>query len=366
MMPRWVVVAVPWHMADYAKLLEAGLAAVAGACRVTRAVQANMQAVARIVKDDKSPVTVADYASQAVVAWALRERLGGELILVGEETSAFLRNPENAGHLAATVEAAREAWPDVTEDALLLAMDDGAGDPHHAAFWTLDPIDGTKGFLRGGQYAVSLCYIERGLPVVGVLGCPNLARDFSAPVDRPDRHGTIYFCIKGEGVYEMGADEGGEDPPRSGRPPKSGGAPRRITRLAHREEDPITLCTSVEESHSNFDQTGRVMADLAARGIKQREAVRIDSQAKYAVVARGQADVYLRMPTKKGYQELIWDHAAGALIAAESGVAVTDIEGRELDFSQGRHLSKNRGIVAAPPRVHGELIGAIGRVLGAG
>jgi len=337
-------------MPDYAKLLESAIAAVAGACRVTRAVQSNMQAVARIVKDDKSPVTVADYASQAVVARGLRERLDGDLVLVGEETSAFLRNPENEAHLEATVEAAREAWPDVSDRELLGAIDAGAGDPHHAAFWTLDPIDGTKGFLRGGQYAVSLAYIERGVPVLGVLGCPNLPRDFSIPLDRPDRHGTMYFCIKGEGLYELPADKPGE-------------RPVRISRLEHREGDPITLCTSVEESHSNFDTTRRVMEDLASRGIVQRQSVRIDSQAKYAIVARGQADIYLRMPTRRAYNELIWDHAAGALIAAESGVAVTDIEGRDLDFAQGQHLSKNRGIAAAPARVHGALIGAISRTL---
>lgn len=339
-------------MSDYVKLLKAGISAVAAACRVTRTVQLNMQAVARIVKDDKSPVTVADYASQAVVANSLRERLGGELILVGEETSAFLRNPENEAHLQATVEAARESWSDVDDASLLRAMDDGAGDPHHSAFWTLDPIDGTKGFLRGSQYAVSLCFIERGEPVVGVLGCPNLAKDFSAPLDTPDPHGTIYFCIRGGGVYEIAADQ-----------PTA--QPVKINRLEHRPGDPITLCTSVEESHSNFDTTQQVMDDLGSRGMVQGKPVRIDSQAKYAVVARGQADVYLRMPTRRTYQELIWDHAAGALIAAESGVAVSDIEGRGLDFSQGRHLSKNRGIVAAPGRVHGELLGAIKRVFAA-
>jgi len=339
-------------MRDPAELLSAAVAAVAAASRVTRIVQADMQRVARIVKDDKSPVTVADFASQAVVAHILRERLKGDLVLVGEETSAFLRNPENSAHLDATLAAAREAWPDATEDTLLTAIDAGAGDPHHAGFWTLDPIDGTKGFLRGQQYAVSLAYIDRGEPTIGVVSCPNLPQDFSQPLDRPDRHGSMYLCIKGQGVYELPAD-------------KPDTHPVRIERLVHNEGDPVSLCMSMEESHSNFDQTDKVMQDLAAQGVRLREPTRIDSQAKYALVARGQADIYLRMPTRRSYQELIWDHAAGALIAAEAGCAVTDIDGRDLDFSQGRHLSKNRGIVAAPPRIHGLLIGAISRTLAA-
>ena len=89
------------------------------------------------------------------------------------------------------------------------------------------------------------------------------------------------------------------------------------------------------------------------------EPVRLDSQCKYAVVARGQADAYLRLPTRKGYVERIWDHAAGCCIACESGAFVTDIFGRNLDFSHGRGLVENKGIVCAPPRVHGLMIRAI-------
>ena len=65
------------------------------------------------------------------------------------------------------------------------------------------------------------------------------------------------------------------------------------------------------------------------------------------------------MPTKPGYVERIWDHAAGALVATEAGCFVTDIRGSALDFSHGRGLEKNKGIVCAPPRVHGHVIGAI-------
>jgi len=93
-----------------------------------------------------------------------------------------------------------------------------------------------------------------------------------------------------------------------------------------------------------------------------RPSVRLDSQAKYAVVARGQADIYLRMPTKKGYVERIWDHAAGALCAVEGGCVVSDIRGAPLDFGCGRGLENNSGIAVAPPGVHGRIIAAIGRL----
>lgn len=101
---------------------------------------------------------------------------------------------------------------------------------------------------------------------------------------------------------------------------------------------------------------------LAKRGIGMGEPLRLDGQGKYAVVARGQADAYLRLPTKKDYVEFIWDHAAGSLIAAEAGVAVTDVHGRGLDFSRGRRLEQNRGIIAAAPGVHGAVIAALAEI----
>jgi 3'(2'), 5'-bisphosphate nucleotidase len=85
------------------------------------------------------------------------------------------------------------------------------------------------------------------------------------------------------------------------------------------------------------------------------------SQCKYAVVARGQAHAYLRLPTKAGYVERIWDHAAGSLVATEAGALVTDIDGKPLDFSHGRGLETNRGIVAASAALHPRLIEAIAR-----
>jgi 3'(2'), 5'-bisphosphate nucleotidase len=328
-------------MPNHAKLVEAATAAVADACTVCRAVQKALEKVKAITKDDKSPVTVADYASQAVVAHRLSRALG-EVVLVGEEASATLRQDEFAAHREAALAAVREVWPGASEKDMLDAIDLGGSDTHHQGFWTLDPVDGTKGFLRGQQYAVALAYVERGVPVIGVLGCPNLPRDFSLPLDEADAHGSIYRAVAGEGVDELPADQ-------------ARAAPLHIQRLDKAAGEPIVVCESVESGHSKQDDTARIMDLIGERG----EPVRIDSQCKYAVVGRGQADAYLRLPTKKGYVERIWDHAAGSLVATEAGCFVTDIFGRALDFSQGRGLEKNLGIVCAPPRIHGLMIGAI-------
>jgi 3'(2'), 5'-bisphosphate nucleotidase len=88
------------------------------------------------------------------------------------------------------------------------------------------------------------------------------------------------------------------------------------------------------------------------------DPVRLDSQAKYAVLARGQADAYLRLPTSKEYVEKIWDHAAGSLVASEAGAIVTDATGAPLDFGQGARLSANRGVIAAASGLHERLVDA--------
>ncbi|MEO1511644.1 MAG: inositol monophosphatase family protein, partial [Planctomycetota bacterium] len=173
-------------MTDPARMLEAAHEAVRLAAHVCRDVQRRLDDVRAITKDDDSPVTVADFASQAVVAHVLRERLG-EIPLVAEETSAFLRDPDHRTQLGAALEAARISWPEATEQSLLDAIDLGDAEPDpEGGFWTLDPIDGTKGFLRGQQYAVALGFVRGREPVLAAMACPNLSRNHAASLETPD------------------------------------------------------------------------------------------------------------------------------------------------------------------------------------
>lgn len=333
-------------MPDQSPLLGAAIRAVAAACTVARAVQQDLDELRQMTKDDRSPVTVADFAAQAVVALHLRRELGA-LTMVGEESAGDLRGPGRKQLQEAVTHAVAAAWPGVTSDAVLAAIDLGNHDASGDAYWTLDPVDGTKGFLRGGQYAISLAFIEGGQVTLGVLGCPNLARDFARPFDAPDAEGSLFYACAGQGAWSL--------------PPSApAGAPQRIRVARGRAIEEMRVCESVEAAHSRQDGTSRVVEDLNARGTPAR----LDSQCKYAVVARGQADAYLRLPTRADYVEKIWDHAAGKLIAEEAGALVTDIDGRPLDFSRGTTLAGNRGVVCAVPEFHGVLLAAIGRLDG--
>lgn len=321
--------------------LNCALNAVAEACSVTRRVQSELEEIRQLTKDDRSPVTVADFAAQAVVAMRLRDAFG-EIALVGEESAADLRTQHTDGLTSAITAAVQHVRPGIDNGAVLDAIDLGNHDASADSYWTLDPVDGTKGFLRRGQYAVSLALIENGEVTLGVLGCTNLSADFSRPFDDPDPEGCIYYATRGGGSWYLPATQ-------------VAAAPARIHAAGNVSLDALRVCESVEAAHSKQDDTVRILEYLNATS----KPARLDSQCKYAVVGRGQADAYLRLPTRAGYVEKIWDHAAGMLVAEEAGAVVTDIAGKRLDFSRGATLDANRGVVCTAKGIHAQIIAAI-------
>lgn len=289
-------------------------------------------------KADKSPVTVADYGAQALVLSTLASAFPDDPA-VGEEDSSDLRKPENAALFSKVVEYAQKVDSTLDADAVLSAIDRG----NHAGgakgrFWTLDPIDGTKGFLRGEQYAVALALIEDGAVVLGVLGCPNLPVD---PTDPNSEIGCLLFAVEGQGAFQA--------------PLSNPEAAVAISTDKVADPDKAVFCESVESGHTAH---GRSAAITQALGTTV-EPFRMDSQCKYAAVSRGQASVYLRLPTRPGYEEKIWDHAAGFRVLLEAGGRISDTFGRPLDFSIGRTLRENKGIVATSPGVFETVVSAV-------
>jgi len=321
-----------------ARAFESAIAAVREACAVTRAVQRDLCTGDVLRKDDRSPVTVADFAAQALIA----RRLAGvdpTVVVVGEESASMLRADDQTGLRRVMIERLRPLWPDVTVDDALAAIDIGSQEPARA-FWTLDPIDGTKGFMRNGQYAISLAWIVDGRVEFGVLGCPNLSADLARPFDDPDPHGLIVHARRGGGCWSIAADD-----------------PASVPRPVRYEPPPdgkLRLCESAASGHSDQLAVGRVVEALGGA-----RRYHLDSQAKYAVVARGQADIYLRMPVGPDDREYIWDHAPGEIIAVEAGARVSDMRGRPFDFGVGRRLERNRGILCASPEWHPRVVAAI-------
>ena len=325
-------------MDGYQKELLTAIAAVRQAARVTQAVQKQITDDV-LEKQDRSPVTIADYASQAVICHALKEAFPDDPI-VGEEDAAELRGVENAGFVDRILEELAAIDVSTTAEEVCSWIDHGNGSAG-SRFWTLDPIDGTKGFLRGQQYAISLALIVDGELTVAAVGCPNL------PLDPEDElsPGSLLFAVRGAGAFVVSIEDADF----------SLADATKIQTGATVDWPDARLCESVESGHSSHSRSAQIAESL---GIT-KEPVRLDSQAKYAVVARGQADIYLRLPTRKAYQEKIWDHAGGALVVKEAGGTVSDINGKPLDFTQGHELTQNRGVVVSNGPLHDAVVKAV-------
>ena len=102
-----------------------------------------------IIKQDHSPVTLADMGIQAI-AGALLERYLPDAVLVAEEDTAHLNTPEGSEDLKKITDYIRSFFPQATSGDICRWIQRGQEKPE-GSFWTLDPIDGTTGFLRGGQ-----------------------------------------------------------------------------------------------------------------------------------------------------------------------------------------------------------------------
>lgn len=322
--------------------IEFAVEAVRRAARVTRRVQAaTLPAGGALQKSDLSPVTVADFASQAIVARALLHAFGADP-LVGEEDAAALRaNPAMLDSVTRFVRegtASEVPVPEISSDAVCEWIDHGNGAPGRR-FWTLDPIDGTKGFLRREQYAVALALIVDGRVQVAALACPSLG---PAAALTPES-GIIAAAIRGRGAFWLPLDK--KATPRA----------LRVSKIAAMRD--ARFLRSVEAAHTNLDEIGQLAAALGVTA----PSVGLDSQAKYAVLAGGHGDVLLRLlsPKKPDYKEMIWDQAAGSLVVEEAGGRVTDLQGRPLDFSQGTTLAANRGVCVTNGLLHDELLAGI-------
>jgi len=343
----------------YALEKQVAISAVLRACSLTSSVFNKLVKDETVTKNDKSPVTVADYSAQAVISTILARAFPNDPIVGEEDTSALrgggvsqesqlLRDRITVLSNEALREALRrgddESWgigPHAlirTTEELLDAIDRG----NHpggskSRMWTLDPIDGTKGFLRGEQYAVCLALIVDSKVKVGVIGCPNLPHDWNG--NHEDK-GVLFVAVEGQGA-EQKPFFGGKSSPLKLTP----SVPRR-------------LLESYESGHSSHGVSERVSKIL---GITE-PPLRLDSQVKYGALARGDGMAYFRMPAGVGYEEKIWDHASGNLIVSEAGGIVTDSRGQFLNFGLGRTLGENFGVIGCGKEDHSNILKAIQQV----
>lgn len=227
-------------------------------------------------KADKSPVTEADKAAEELIIRSIRMGLTDKYPIVSEEAFAD-------GHT-----------PDIT------------GTP----FWLVDPLDGTKEFVkRNGEFTVNIALIDAGKPVLGVIHAPAL--------------GLTYWGAQA-GAFTQSGD--GEE-----------------RTIACREAPPNGLIAMVSRSHRSDDMES-FLADYNIAG-----ETTSGSSIKFCRIAEGQADIYPRIG-----RTMEWDTAAGHAIIHFAGGNVTDMDGKELLygkpwFENPHFIVKGPGVAKATP-----------------
>ncbi|KAI7737398.1 hypothetical protein M8C21_016372 [Ambrosia artemisiifolia] len=339
---------------SYNKQLAAAKKAASLAARLCQNVQKGLLQSDVQSKSDKSPVTVADYGSQVLVSFVLQKELPDQAFsLVAEEDSGDLRKEESQETLHRITKLVNDTIANdgsykvspLSEGDVLTIIDSGMseGGPN-GQHWVLDPIDGTKGFLRGDQYAIALGLLDEGKVVLGVLACPNLPLESIASGNKNAlgraAAGCLFSAQLSCGTYMESLD---------GSPPVK----VHVSNTENPEE--ASFFESYEAAHSSHSLSGSIAK--VKLGVKA-PPVRIDSQAKYGALSRGDGAIYLRFPNK-GYREKIWDHAAGYIVVAEAGGVASDAGGKPLDFSKGRYLDLDTGIIVTNQKLMPALLKAV-------
>lgn len=203
-------------------------------------------------KEDKSPVTDADVAANVFIREALL-KLAPEVPVVAEEDETLTRDGQSM-------------------------------------FWLVDPLDGTRSFVRGEkEFTVNIGLVKDRRPVLGALYAP--------PQD------ILYFAVKGKGAFRS----------------IGGGTAERITTRAPESK----LIVTRSRSHPS------ALADAYLKNLDIGETIPMSSAAKFGLIAEGRADIYPRFG-----RTMEWDTAAGHVIIEEAGGRLETVDGKPFFYGK--------------------------------
>jgi len=309
--------------------MDAILAAVRDAVKLCRQVQRH-----HLIANAKGgePVTIADYGAQALIGRALQTHYPDDAV-VAEESGAQFMELVAAEQRADALGILSEILEQSVSEAEAVAWLDFGKDKSSRRAWAIDPIDGTRGFIARRHYAIACGLLVDGEAAEGIVAAPGY-----------NENGALFYTRDGA-VW---------------RAPIDGGPGARVAVSQRRGAHELVAAQSFEKRHASKSRMRRAR-ELA--GLGKARVRELDSMEKYALVACGDADLYMRLPPSGShYAHKIWDHAAGTALVIQAGGQVTDLDGGPLDFSQGDTLP-NAGMVISSGQHHDRIIAAIQQVM---
>lgn len=367
----------------YAAELSLALAAVHNASILTKSVLRSLKNhVSAETKADSSPVTIADFAAQALLISAIHAVYPNDQFLGEESADALRSNAPLADRVWELVQRAKTLHAERTQNGSahaqgaqtlefpaskeeMFELIDRGGKGEQTAtgrVWVMDPVDGTATFMQGQQYAVCLCLLVDGKQAVGVIGCPNLAFDVKGPLGQSRVHedlvdeegfGVVLSAVKGQGTFVRKMTESGWGEAR--KVELSELPEKKLERLNFVESTLGKTSLSQEEHKAVCEQLGAPWPGTVIWA----------QQVKHVALALGSTDVMVRIPKTVDRFTCVWDHAGGHILYTEAGGLIKDFNGGDVDFAQGRHIAgeRNYGMIAALPSVFEQVERAVKDVL---
>ncbi|KAI0846029.1 carbohydrate phosphatase [Daldinia vernicosa] len=349
----------------YSKELRVAIAAIQSAAKLSQAV-ISVEDKGVIEKDDLSPVTVADFAIQALLTATIHHAFPHDKF-VGEESAADLRaNPvllDRVWRLLRRLEddqAKSLCKLPETPDQMCEMIDwcgfGEPGGPQAGRVWVFDPIDGTKTFVRGEAYAINVALLQGSSQVLSVVGCPTISANAVAPITNtsvdPTGRGCIVFAVKGHGTYTRALIASSLDEAQV----------RRIEPHTEAESSqalrPVSCYNMLD---SGVDDVHQLIMDKL--NIENRGCDLLAWVLRWVALGIGLANMTIWIYKQRSRTGKIWDHAGAMLLFEEVGGKITDIDGKPIDLGVGRKMSANHGFVAAPKALHATVLDTVQKVI---
>ncbi|XP_047066648.1 putative PAP-specific phosphatase, mitochondrial [Lolium rigidum] len=370
----------PPERAAHHRELAAAAASVERACRLCVDVKRSLLSGGRKIleKNDQSPVTIADFGVQALISFELQQ-LFPSIPLVAEEDSTFLKsfNPDdNSGNVliesisSAVTDKVNNSGSPLTHDDVLRAIDRGGKDAvsfdsNPATYWVLDPIDGTKGFLKGDDalYVVGLALVVNGKVELGVMGCPNWTNGTTAnkqeeSFDHCNGHGILMVSHAGCGTWsrllspEIGQFITAQDVWKRCFVDTCSVVHMACFCIPDSQTwnmIPLSLFFDSTTDESDPKDENKILLQYACCG----------SLCKYIMVASGRATVFFNR-ARVNTQIKAWDHAVGVICVQEAGGQISDWSGKPLDLAADltgrRIIYPSGGVLVTNGALHDKLV----------
>lgn len=366
----------------YAPELKAAIAAVQAASTLSALVLSDSQKstttapsaedLGTVAKDDLSPVTIADFAIQALLTATLHAAFPSDRF-VGEESADALRaSPALQARVWGALQAIQPlenvVFPQSQDHMCELLDWCGLGEPAGAGrVWVFDPIDGTENFVQGLVYAVNVALLVDGEQALSVVACPNMAADVAYPAGNDSLvvpaagggregdegeggGGCILLGVRGHGAWVREL-RGGEEVVVA----------RRIPAHA---AGMVEAAEMRSVSALNTSGSRAVHAEVASRlGVEFPGSVLLPWVIRWVLLALGVGNATWWVYTERSRLAKIWDHAGAMLLFEEVGGKVTDVDGAPINWVAGRKMVKNYGIVAAPAQLHAKVLQTVQDVM---